>query len=348
MDEKNDILSLTFDELQDYFADIGEKPFRGRQLFRWLHKGCVADFDEMTDLAKGLRQQLPELARITRPEITEEQLAEDGTRKYRFGLHDGLEIEGVFMPEAKQATLCISTQVGCAMGCAFCATGTMGLVRNLSAGEIVGQVEAVVSALRDGAQDRPVSNVVFMGMGEPLANLDAVSSSVDILLHPMGLNLGRRHLTVSTVGLLPAMERFVHEVPVRLAVSLNATTDEQRSRLMPINRKYPIAELMETCRNLPLQQNYRITFEYVMFKGINDQDEDIERLAKLVKGVHAKVNLIPYNPCEGLPFEAPDEARVRAFADRLSDLHVTAMVRRSRGDKLRAACGQLVTGLKSL
>ncbi|MBN2493524.1 MAG: 23S rRNA (adenine(2503)-C(2))-methyltransferase RlmN [Deltaproteobacteria bacterium] len=337
-----DILSASCEELESWFVSRGEKPFRGRQVFRWLHRRCAMSFDEMTDLTKGLRARLPEMAALCGARIDGRQRSVDGTIKYRFRLHDGQSIEGVFIPEQRRSTLCISTQVGCAMGCAFCATASMGLKRSLSAGEITGQLEAAVRDLRgETGSARPVSNVVFMGMGEPLANLDAVVQAVRILIDPRGMDIGRRHVTVSTAGLPAAMEDFVHRVPVRLAVSLNASTDEQRSRLMPVNRRHPIAELLRTCRNLPLQHNDRITFEYVLLGGVNDGLDDAERLAGLLEGLPAKVNLIPFNPCPGIPFEPPPPGRAEAFADRLAALHVTAMVRKSRGADLQAACGQL-------
>jgi 23S rRNA (adenine2503-C2)-methyltransferase len=294
----------------------------------------------MTDLAKALRAELAASVPLVPPEVVEEREADDGTVKYRLRLADGAEIESVFMPEEKRRTLCVSTQVGCGMGCGFCATATMGLVRNLTAGEIAGQLEAVTR--RRGP--RPVSNVVFMGMGEPLANLDAVADAVGILLHEHGHGLSRRHLTVSTAGLVPAMEAFVHRVPVKLAVSLNATTDEQRSRIMPVNRRYGIEELLGCCRNLPLQHNDRVTFEYVMLGGFNDTLDDARRLVRLLGGIRCKVNLIPFNPFPGVDFHRPRAGQVERFLQALADAGISAFVRRSRGESLRGACGQLVTG----
>jgi 23S rRNA (adenine2503-C2)-methyltransferase len=342
-----DLASMTFDQLQDWFTKQGKSAYRGRQVFRWLQARGARSFGEMTDISKALRAQLDESVPIRSAEIVEELGAEDGTLKFRFRLHDGLEIEGVYMPEERRRTLCVSTQVGCAMGCAFCATGTMGLVRSLSAGEITGQVGAVATRLTTEKLARPVTNVVFMGMGEPLANLGAVATAVQNLLDPHGMGLSRRHVTVSTVGLVPAMEEFAMRVPVKLAVSLNATTDEVRSRIMPVNKRYNIKELLDCCRHLPLQYNDRLTFEYVMLGGVNDSDEDAHRLARLLSGIRCKVNLIPFNPFGSLPFSRPDEGRVESFQQILIEKDFTTFVRRSRGDGLRAACGQLVAQPKT-
>jgi 23S rRNA (adenine2503-C2)-methyltransferase len=339
-----DLSSMTVEQLESWFEQQGERAFRGRQLFMWLHARCARTYDEMTDLSKETRAWLAKTVTLRQIRIAEEQEAEDGTRKFRFQLDDGAEVEGVFMPEERRSTLCVSTQVGCGMGCRFCATAGMGLTRNLTAGEIVGQVEAVVRKLRDPGEERPVSNVVFMGMGEPLANLEATVAAVTILLDQRGLGLSRRHLTVSTAGLVPAMGEFVHRVPVKLAVSLNATTDEVRSRIMPINDRFGLTELMDCCRNLPLQHTDRVTFEYVMLAGVNDSLDDARRLTGLLSGIRAKVNLIPFNPFEGIPFSRPAQDTVEAFQEHLISRNISAFVRRSRGESLRGACGQLVAG----
>jgi len=332
-----DLSSLTFEQIQDALIRLGEQPFRGRQIFSWLHKKNVVTWAEMTDLSKDLRARLDEEFPLTPPEITGEQTAGDGTVKFRYRLSDGEEVEGVFMPEERRSTLCISTQVGCGMGCKFCATATMGLKRNLTAGEIAGQLEAAKRKL-----DVPITNVVFMGMGEPLANLESVLAAVDILLHSHGHHMSRRHVTVSTAGLVPAMEEFVHNSPARLAVSLNATTNKIRDQLMPINKKYPIESLLECCRNLPLQHTDRVTFEYVMLKGINDSEEDAHRLIRLLRGIRCKVNLIPFNPFDPLPYERPDDETVYTFQETLAAANITVMTRKSRGQDLKGACGQLV------
>lgn len=339
-----DLASLPLDRLEQWFVAQGEKAFRARQLFRWLHGRCAASYDEMTDLAKGLRARLAERAPLRAPTIAEELTSVDGTRKFRFGLADGHQVEGVWMPAERRSTLCVSTQVGCAMRCAFCATGTMGLSRDLTAGEIVGQVEAVNRRLRSDALPRPVSNVVFMGMGEPLANLDATVDAVQILLSEQGHLMSRRHVTVSTIGLVPAMREFVQRAPVKLAVSLNAASDEVRDRIMPVNRRYPIDRLLAACRELPLHGTNRVTFEYVMLAGVNDDLEAARLLARRLGDLRCKVNLIPYNPAEGLPFDRPDEGRVHAFQEALAAKGLSVFTRRSRGQDLRAACGQLLAG----
>ena len=338
-----DLTSLTFAQLERWAATEGLPAFRGRQLFRWLHGRVERDFARMTDLSRELRDRLAGKYRLHLPEIVEQRRAADGTRKLRFRLADGLEVEGVYMPEQRRRTLCVSTQVGCAMGCAFCATGSMGLVRHLAAGEIAGQVEAVRRLLAAEGLERPVSNVVFMGMGEPLHNLEATLAAVEILLHPLGGGMSRRHLTVSTAGLVPAMKKFVERVPARLAVSLNAADDEVRSRLMPINRRYPLERLLAACRELNLKHTDRITFEYVLLGGINDGDDDARRLVKLLSGLSCKVNLIPYNPLPDSSFRRPRQQRLQRFQQILLDKNLSVFVRRSRGAELAAACGQLVT-----
>ena len=340
--ERADLASMTLARLTDWFVFKGEKAFRAQQVFRWIHQRGANDFEQLSDLSKTLRERLAAEARLDALEILQEQKASDGTRKLRFGLSDSGQIEGVWMPSEKRRTLCVSTQVGCAMRCGFCATGSMGLRRSLTAGEIVGQVEAVDRHLRSDVLPRPVSHVVFMGMGEPLANLDATVAAVEILLHDLGARLSRRHVTVSTIGLVPAMREFARRCPVRLAVSLNATTDELRSRIMPINKRYPIGKLLETCRALRLKGAHRITFEYVLLGGLNDSDEDARRLVGLISDMRCKVNLIPYNPYGDLPFERPAPGRVLAFQDILVKADLMAFVRRSRGQDLQAACGQLV------
>ncbi len=324
----------------------GEPAFHGRQLFHWLHGRSVHDYALMTDLSQELRQQLAKEAPLVLPEPVERRLGPDGTMKVRFRLADGCQVEGVYMPEEKRRTICVSTQAGCGMGCIFCATAGMGLVRSLTAGEITGQVEAIVPLLGEQPVGHPVSNVVFMGMGEPLANLEAVATAVDNLRDPLGLGLSRRHITVSTCGLVPAMEKFAGRVAARLAVSLNATSDEVRSRIMPINRRYGLDVLLECCRKLELPGTDRLTFEYVMMRGINDSVEDARRLPKLLSGIHCKINLIPFNQVAGLPFERPENDQVENFQSLLLAKNFSVFIRRSRGDEVQAACGQLVTERK--
>lgn len=342
--ERPDLRSLSLAELEELMASLGERAYRARQIYRWLHRRYATSVEEMTDLSKGLRERLAETTTIEVLRLDHEARSVDGTIKFRWETRDGRYIESVYMPEAKRKTLCVSSQVGCAMGCGFCATGTMGLARHLSVGEIVAQVHQVNRYLIEqglGEGPRPLTNLVFMGMGEPLHNFESVKSALDILLSEDGPNFSQRQITVSTAGLVPMIERFGRETPVKLAVSLNATTDEVRDRIMPVNRRWKIAELLEACRRFPMKQGRRIVFEYVLFDGLNDTDEDLERLARLVRQVPAKVNLIQYNRNEGLPYEPSSEQRVREFAEGLLQRGVQAMVRKNRGRDILAACGQL-------
>ncbi|MFM2153993.1 MAG: hypothetical protein RL199_2428 [Pseudomonadota bacterium] len=345
-DERPDILSLSLVELTAHLVALGEKPFRARQLFAWLHQRYAASFDEMSDLSKALRQKLFDRFVLSSPAIELVQQSQDGTRKYKLRTVDGRYIEAVYMPDeaAGRRTLCVSSQVGCAMGCTFCLTATMGLVRHMSPGEILGQVHRVNRDLIETVGlpgPRPLTNLVFMGMGEPLHNLDNLSKALGTLLSPDGPTFSHRHITVSTSGLVPAIERVATELDIKLAISLNATTDEVRTELMPVNRKWNIAALMEACRKFPVRQGRRITFEYVLLGGINDTDDDARRLIGLVRGLPAKVNLIPYNENPGLGFQEPGPGRVDSFKDILERGGVTALVRRNRGRDISAACGQL-------
>ena len=343
-EKKVDLRSLAHGEILALVKALGEKPFRAKQLFRWLHQKNAAAFAEMTDLPATLRASLADRYDLTTLTKDYEQRSVDGTIKFRFTTADGKALESVFMPSEKRNTLCISTQVGCAMGCTFCMTATMGLVRNLSPGEIVDQVHRVNRELLAMGLPgpRPLTNLVFMGMGEPLHNFENLKVALDILLHEDGPNFSHRHVTVSTVGLVNMIERFGNETEVKLAISLNATTDEQRAAMMPINKRWNIEALMEACRNFPMRQGRRITFEYVLLKGVNDTDEDALRLAKLVNGVPAKVNLIPYNTNPGLGFESVLEGRAEQFRDILLSKNVTAVIRKNRGRDIAGACGQLV------
>jgi 23S rRNA (adenine2503-C2)-methyltransferase len=334
------------EELGALLASWGEKPMRARQLFRWMHQRWARNFDEMTDLPRALRERLLESCSLSTLEHDLAERSADGTVKHRFRAPDGSFIESVYLPEPdqKRRTLCVSTQVGCAMGCAFCMTATMGLTRHLTASEIVEQVHQVNSALcAEGlAGPRPLTNLVFMGMGEPLHNFENLKRALELLLSPDGPGFSHRHVTVSTSGLVPQIARLGAETQVKLAISLNATTDEERTALMPVNKRYGIGELLEACRRFPVRQGRRITFEYVLLKGVNDSDEDAGRLAHLLSGIPAKVNLIPFNPCPGLPFEPAEPERVEQFRAILVERHVTSIVRKSRGQDIAAACGQLV------
>jgi 23S rRNA (adenine2503-C2)-methyltransferase len=348
-----DLRSLTLKQLCDFLSELGEKPFRGRQIYRWLHQKGAASFEEMTDLTVALRGRLAEQAMLATLERVEEQRSADGTIKWKWRTGDGQYLESVYMPERSRKTLCVSSQVGCAMGCAFCLTGTMGLVRNLTAGEIVVQVARAnrrLIELGEGEPPRPLTNLVFMGMGEPLHNYRNLTVALDILLSEDGPNFSHRHVTVSTAGLVPEMRRLGEETEVKLAISLNATTDAQRAAIMPLARRHSLDQLLQACRDFPMKRGRRITFEYVLLGGVNDTAADAERLARLVQGIPAKVNLISYNANPGLGLEAPAADRVERFLEILLSRHVTAVVRRSRGRDISAACGQLATegGRRSL
>jgi 23S rRNA (adenine2503-C2)-methyltransferase len=340
-----DVASLSLEGLTRFVTEtLGERAFRAPQLYRWLHQRGVTSFDEMTDLSKTLREKLKARAEIVPLVMDAELRSTDGTIKYRWKTRDGRFIESVYMPADDRKTLCVSTQVGCAMACGFCMTGTMGLKRNLTAGEIVAQVHAVNREVRknEGLETlRPLSNLVFMGMGEPLHNFENLKTALSILQSQDGPNFSHRHITVSTVGLVPMIERFGQETDVKLAISLNASTDEQRSKTMPVNRKWNIAALLDACRKFPLRQGRRITFEYVLIKGFNDTDEDAHRLIELLKGIPVKVNLIPYNENPGLGFHTTGEERAEQFRAILADGHIGAYIRRNRGRDIAGACGQL-------
>jgi 23S rRNA (adenine2503-C2)-methyltransferase len=335
-----DVAGLERAELEALLEAAGVEPYRARQIFRWVFARGVADFGQMTDLSKPLRARLPELFRISHPSIVGEDRSSDGTTKLLLELDDGRRIESVFIPDSPGDTFCISTQVGCAMKCAFCLTGKMGLTRNLTAGEIVGQVRALTARL--GLLDARF-NIVLMGMGEPLHNYDETMKALRILGDADGLAVPPRRVTISTVGVVPAIERLASEPYMpNLAVSLHATTEAQRDLLVPLNRKYAIADVIEACRQFPLTRRSRITFEYVMLAGVNDSPEDARRLVSLLGGLKAKVNLIPLNEAAGIPFSRPSDARVDAFARILADRRLTVSVRKSRGRDIRAACGQLI------
>jgi len=345
-DGRPDLRALPLALLGELLGRMGERPFRARQLYRWLHRQGAATLEEMTDLPRALREALSREARLTTLGRAEEQVSADGTIKWAFRALDGKVVEAVYLPEPERRTLCVSTQVGCAVGCTFCLTATMGLSRNLSAGEIVDQVHRANRRLLElgiAPGPRPLTNLVFMGMGEPLANYRNVKLALELLLSPEGPNFSHRRVTVSTSGLVPNIRRLGEETPVKLAISLNATTDAQRDALMPVNRRYPIAELLRACREFPARNGRRITFEYVLLGGVNDTLEDARRLADLVRGIPAKVNLIPYNENPGLGFRSPAPETVQAFLDALVARNLTVVVRRSRGRDISAACGQLAS-----
>lgn len=339
--DKVDLKSLTQEQLELFLTDLGKEKYRAKQILRWIYQRGVTDFDQMTDLAKAFREQLKERASIScwRAETIEK--SRDGTQKYLFRLADGETVEAVKIPmEDQRATLCISTQVGCAMGCQFCMTGTFGLTRNLQPEEIVNQVCA---ALEDG----PISNIVLMGMGEPLHNLDNVVTALKILYLDDGLGYGTRRVTLSTCGLVPQIKSLAEKIKVQLAVSLNATTDEVRKSLMPVNERYPLTELIAACREYARISKQRVTFEYILIGGVNDSLADAKRLVKLLHGVRCKVNLIAYNEHEASEFRAPDETSVKAFQSYLLQRDIVATLRASKGQDISAACGQLKGKLES-
>ena len=348
---KTDVAGLSLAELTEFLVDAGEKPYRAVQLFRWIHQRGAVSFDELSDLPKSLREQLGRVATIAAVDLDVAQSSADGTIKYRWRTFDGKLIESVYMPSPDRRTLCVSTQAGCAMGCRFCATGTLGLARHLSASEIAGQVHAVNRDLirREGHQiRRPLTNLVLMGMGEPLHNFENVRRALELLQSDDGPGFSHRHITVSTVGLVPMIERFAQETSAKLAISLNASDDAIRDRLMPVNRKWNIEALLEAVRRFPAKQGRRITFEYVLLDGVNDSDDDARRLARLLQGLRAKVNLIPYNENPGLGFRASSTERAERFRELLAAARIDAFVRANRGRDIAAACGQLANVQKQL
>ncbi len=334
--------NLTLEELEKFFESLGEPAFRGRQVFRWLVRPEVEDFSQMTDLPKALRVRLAEIADIRLPEIISRKLSTDGTAKLALRLADGEVVECVLLPERDHFTLCVSTQVGCAMGCRFCLTGRMGFRRNLETAEIVAQVLLARRFMQEaGFEDRPLRNIVFMGMGEPLANYRALVTALKILTHPKGFHFARKRTTVSTVGLVPQMWALAEEFPVALAISLHAPDNELREKLIPATRRYPIEDILAACREYPLRRGARITVEYVLLRGVNDHPWQARKLAEILRGIPVKVNLIPFNPHPELPFKRPSEEYIRRFQEILLSEGYVATVRKSKGLDIGAACGQL-------
>lgn len=333
--------------MTDYFAVLGEKPFRASQLLKWIHQQGVYDYAGMTNLSKALRGKLAEQTTLDLPEIIQDQASADGTRKWLLRLADGNSIETVFIPEDKRGTLCVSSQVGCGLNCSFCATARQGFNRNLEAHEIIGQLRLANQLLAGPGNERPVTNVVMMGMGEPLLNYDNVVQAMRLMQDDFAYGLSKRRVTLSTSGLLPEMRQLSDECPVSLAVSLHAPNDALRNELVPINRKYPIAELLETCREylrgIPHQ---RVTFEYVMLDGVNDSDEQARQLARLLNSVPSKINLIPFNPFTGSHYVRSPQQRIDRFRNILLDKGIVTVTRRTRGDEIDAACGQLAGKFK--
>jgi len=336
---KPNIKDLSLKGFEAYLEGRKQPPYRARQVWQWLFQKRAISFSEMTNVSSSLRECLSEDFAISRLGVLRKAVAADGTVKYLFALADGRSIESVLIPEIKRLTGCISTQVGCAFGCGFCATALLGWQRNLTASEIVDQI---LEAGRAAPGQRRITHVVMMGMGEPLANYGETVRALEIITDThWGIGLSPRRVTVSTVGLVPQIQRLMEETRVNLAISLHAPTDAVRGRLMPVNRKYNLQELMECCRSLPIPRRKRITFEYVLLRGVNDSVEDARRLCDLLRGVRCKVNVIPFNPHEGSPYQRPSELAIEGFQQVLHSHGVQVNVRRPRGDDIQAACGQL-------
>jgi 23S rRNA (adenine2503-C2)-methyltransferase len=338
--DKQQLKDLSREGLEAFCREIGEKPFRAEQVFNWMYVRLASSFEEMSNLPKALRARLEAEASLHRITPWEAFRAADGTTKVTFRCHDGAIIESVWIPNEDRNTLCVSSQVGCAMACSFCLTAKMGLVRNLSPGEIVEQVVHIRRMFPEEEHGR-LTNIVMMGMGEPLHNYDNVLAALKLMTDPKGLDLSNRKVTVSTSGLVPAIEKLGQDVVVNLAVSLNATTDALRDELMPVNKRWPLAVLMEALRRYPLQQRRRITFEYVLLRDRNDSLEDAARIIKLLQGIPSKINLIPWNPHPGGDFARPEPARVERFLDYLRERNLNVTIRETRGLDSMAACGQL-------
>ncbi|MEK7207239.1 MAG: 23S rRNA (adenine(2503)-C(2))-methyltransferase RlmN [Pseudomonadota bacterium] len=341
--KKINLLNLDRQAMQDFFVGIGEKPFRATQVLQWIHHYGVEDFDAMTNVSKELRTRLKEIACMAAPEVIADQLAEDGTRKWLLQLSGGNAIETVFIPEEERGTLCVSSQVGCTLNCSFCSTGHQGFNRNLTTAEIISQVWLANRALgRDPKGERIITNVVLMGMGEPLLNFDSVTAAIRIMLDDLAYGLSRRRVTLSTAGMVPIMDRLHDECPVSLAVSLHAPNDALRDQLVPLNKKYPIRELLDACRRYCADSpRSRVTFEYVMLAGVNDSVEHARELVQVLRDVPAKVNLIPFNPFPQTSYQRSSGNAIDRFRDVLIEAGLTTITRRTRGDDIDAACGQL-------
>jgi 23S rRNA (adenine2503-C2)-methyltransferase len=346
---RRELVGLTREELAAEMLAIGEKPFRAKQLWHWIYHQGVRDFAQMNTIAKPMQAKLAERFVVGRPGVTTEQTSTDGTRKWLFRSRDGQEVETVYIPESDRGAVCISTQVGCTLSCTFCHTGTQKLVRNLGTAEIVGQFLAARDSYGEwptpkGEEGRRLSNIVVMGMGEPLYNYENTAAALTILMDHEGVALSRRRITLSTSGVVPMMDKCGEELGVNLAVSLHAVRDDLRDVIVPLNRKYPIAELLAACARYPGASNARrITFEYVMLRGVNDSEAEAHELVRLLKGLPAKVNLIPFNPWPGSPYQTSTPEALRKFAAIVNDAGYSSPIRRPRGRDILAACGQLKT-----
>ena len=345
---QENIVGLSREELNERFLNLGLKKFRSGQVWHWLYHKGVTSFEEMTTLSKTVREQLRQKFAIKRPMIIEKQTSMDGTIKWLLQFEDGTKAETVFIPEEDRGTLCISSQVGCTLNCSFCHTGTQRLVRNLTPSELVGQILIAfdeLSAWPSAQAGRPVTNIVLMGMGEPLYNLDNVITALKIVMDNEGISISKRRITLSTSGIVPEIYKCGLETDVNLAISLHAATDDVRNILVPINKKYPIKDLLRACREYPgVSNSRRITFEYVMLKGINDSISDAKALIKLMEGIPAKINLIPFNPWPGSPYERSEKSQIEQFAKIILKAGYPSPVRTPRGDDILAACGQLKSG----
>ena len=337
------LLDLDEVRLREFFLSIGEKPFRAEQVLKWIYHQGVTDFEQMTNLSKDLRQNLERVAVVDPPKVLSEQVSLDGTTKWLIGFGGGNAVETVYIPEPSRGTLCISSQVGCALNCTFCATGAQGFNRNLSTGEIIGQVWLAARALgheRNGK--RRITNVVLMGMGEPLLNFDAVTAALSLLRHDLGFGFAAKRVTLSTAGLVPGIDRLRETIDVALAVSLHAPEDTLRETLVPLNKKYPIKELMRSCADYVSDKHKRtVTFEYTLIDGVNDQPEHARKLVRLLRRLPSKLNLIPFNPFPGTRYRCSPDERIREFQDIVMAGGLIATVRKTRGDDIDAACGQL-------
>ncbi len=343
---KLDLLGFTRSQFETLLTELGEKPYRAPQIMKWLHHRFVGDFGEMTDISKSLRLKLEELGEIHEPEVVSEQVSVDGTRKWLMRSRSGSSVETVFIPEGKRGTLCVSSQVGCVLDCSFCATGKQGFNSNLTAGEIVGQLRIAQRRLEAEYPDRrrAVTNVVLMGMGEPLLNLENVLPAVEIMMDDLGYGISKRKVTISTAGVVPGIEHLCGTTDVSLAISLHAPNDELRNKLVPLNRKYPISELLAVCRKYAsnLGEKRTIFVEYTLIDHVNDQPEHAEELIALLRGFPCKINLIPFNPFPQSGYKRPGSKAVKVFQDKLIAAGFSAMVRTTRGEDIQAACGQLV------
>ena len=345
--QKVNLLGLDRPQMEAFFLDMGEKKFRAQQVLKWIHHHQADSFEQMTDVGKALRQKLSEVAEIRGPEVTHESISRDGTRKWVFELDNGGAVETVFIPDGRRGTLCVSSQVGCAVDCSFCSTGKQGFQRDMTSAEIIGQVWQASRSFgpRRNLGEHPITNVVMMGMGEPLLNYDKVLTAMRIMKDDLGYGIGKKRITLSTSGVVPRMDQLSQDLDVALAVSLHAPNDELRNQLVPLNRKYPLKELMAACKRYTKNISHKhntITMEYVMLRDVNDKPEHARQLVKLLNGIPVKVNLIPFNPFPHAGYERSRKSDILEFHKYLNDNGLLTTVRTTRGDDIDAACGQLV------